>query len=137
MARQKISQLRVSYDKDADVLYISKGNSQETIGEMLDNGIIIRRDLKNKKIIGIMIVDSAMKDNPTIARIRETRMKISARFGHDIEKLGRYYMERQKRHQHKLIKASSKISQMGLLADESALKKDWNLAKENKAWKKI
>lgn len=137
MARRKIDQLRVSYDKDADVLYISKGNSQETIGEMLDNGIIIRRDLKNKRIIGITIVDSAMKDNPTIARIREARMKISARFGHDIEKLGRYYMKRQKRHKHKLIKASSKTSQIGILADESALKKDWNLAKEDKAWKKI
>ena len=91
MARRKIDQLRVSYDKDADVLYISKRNSQETIGEMLDNGIIIRRDLKNKKIIGVTIVDSAMKDNP----------------------------------------------KMGILADESALKKDWNLAKEDKAWKKI
>ena len=137
MARRKIDQLRISYDKDADVLYIAKGNSQKTIGEMLDNGIIIRRDLKNKKIVGITIVDSAMKDNPTIARIRETRMKISARFGHDIEKLGRYYMKRQKRHQHKLIKASSKTSQMRLLADEATLKKDWNSAKEHKAWKKI
>jgi len=91
MARRKIDQLRVSYDKDADVLYISKGNSQETIGEMLDNGIIIRRDLKNKKIIGVTIVDSAMKDNPN----------------------------------------------MGILADEFALKKDWNSVKEDRAWKKM
>ncbi len=91
MARRKIDQLRVSYDKDADVLYISKGNSQETIGEMLDNGIIIRRDLKNKKIIGVTIVDSAMKDNP----------------------------------------------KMGILADEFALKKDWNSVKEDRAWKKM
>ena len=47
-----------------------------------------------------------MKDDPTIARIRLARKKISARFGNDIEKLTRHYMKRQEKHKHKLIKAS-------------------------------
>ena len=47
-----------------------------------------------------------MKDNPTIARIRAVRRQISAKFGHSIERLGKYYMKRQEKHGHKLIKAS-------------------------------
>ena len=47
-----------------------------------------------------------MKDNPTISRIRLARKKISARFDHSTEKLVRHYMELQKRHKHKLIRAS-------------------------------
>ena len=47
-----------------------------------------------------------MKDDPTIARIRTARKKISARFGNDIEKLARHYMKRQEKHKHKLIKTS-------------------------------
>jgi len=123
MPKQKTDRLTVSYDKDADVLYVTKGKSQKTIGEMLDDGIIVRRDPKTKEIVGFTILDSVMKDNPTITRIRKARMKISARFGHDIEKLGRYYMKRQKRHR--------------ILANEAVLKKDWDLIKENKALEKI
>ena len=47
-----------------------------------------------------------MKDDPTIARIRAARKKISARFGNDIEKLVRHYMKRQEKHGRKLIRAS-------------------------------
>ena len=57
MAKQKIDQLTVSYDKDADVLYITEGKPREAIGEMMDNGIIVRRDAKTKVIIGFTIVD--------------------------------------------------------------------------------
>ena len=42
MAKQKIDQLTVSYDKDADVLYITEGKPREAIGEMMDDGIIFR-----------------------------------------------------------------------------------------------
>ena len=57
MAKQKIDQLTVSYDKDADVLYITEGKPRETIGEIMDDGIIVRRDSKTKEIIGFTIVD--------------------------------------------------------------------------------
>lgn len=45
-----------------------------------------------------------MKDDPTIARVRLARKKISARFGHSTEKLVRHYMKLQEKHKHKLIR---------------------------------
>ena len=44
-----------------------------------------------------------MKDDKTIARIRAVRRKISAKFGHDVERLGKYYMKRQQKHKSKLL----------------------------------
>ncbi|KPA16240.1 hypothetical protein MHK_003555 [Candidatus Magnetomorum sp. HK-1] len=38
-----------------------------------------------------------MKENETIKEIRETRKKISARFGHDPKRLVDYYKEKQKK----------------------------------------
>ncbi len=40
-----------------------------------------------------------------IARVREARRRISARFDHDPYKLVAYYMERQKQHEDRLIRA--------------------------------
>ena len=57
MAKQEINQLTVSYDKEADVLYITEGKPREAIGEMMDDGVIVRRDSKTKEIIGFTIVD--------------------------------------------------------------------------------
>ena len=56
-AKQKNDQLTVSYDKDADVLYITEGAPRQTIGETMDDGVIVRRDLKTKEVIGFTIVD--------------------------------------------------------------------------------
>lgn len=47
-----------------------------------------------------------MKDDKTISRIRVVRREISAKFGHDVERLGKYYMRRQARHKHKLFSGS-------------------------------
>ena len=49
--------MTVSYDKDADVLYVTEGKPRETIGEMMEEGVIVRRDLKTKEVIGFTIVD--------------------------------------------------------------------------------
>jgi len=57
MVKQKIDQLTVSYDKDADVLYITEGKPREAIGEMMDDGVIVRRDSKTRDIIGFTIID--------------------------------------------------------------------------------
>ena len=50
--------------------------------------------------------DAPAKADPVIDRIREARREISARFGHDPEKLTAYYIERQNRHRDRLIYAS-------------------------------
>ncbi len=57
MAKEKMDQLTVSYDKGADVLYITEGKRRQTIGELMDDGVIVRRDPKTKKIVGFTIVD--------------------------------------------------------------------------------
>ena len=48
-----------------------------------------------------------MKDDKTISRIRTARHEISAKFGHSIERLGKYYMKRQARYKNKLFTGSS------------------------------
>ena len=50
-----------------------------------------------------------MKDDKTISRIRTVRRQISAKFGHDVERLGKYYMKRQSRHKHKMFSGSHLI----------------------------
>ena len=57
MAKQKVDQLTVSYDKDADVLYITEGKPRQAISEIMDEGVIIRRDPKTKEVVGFTIID--------------------------------------------------------------------------------
>ncbi len=50
--------LRFSYDTNADVLYMSIGMPQECIGEIDDDGVIVKFDPKNSnKILGVTILD--------------------------------------------------------------------------------
>ncbi|MFQ5799613.1 MAG: hypothetical protein ACE5H0_13100 [Bacteroidota bacterium] len=44
-----------------------------------------------------------MKDDPTIAAIREARHKISASVGHDPRRLVEHYRVLQKRHRERLV----------------------------------
>ncbi len=44
-----------------------------------------------------------LKDDPTITRIRETRRRISQKCDHSPQKVVEYYIELQKRYQHRLL----------------------------------
>jgi hypothetical protein len=55
------------------------------------------------------------KPDPVIDEIRETRHRISERFGHDPERLVAYYMERQEQYRSRMIDTPYKK-----LTDESA-----------------
>jgi hypothetical protein len=55
-------------------------------------------------------------DDPGINEIREVRHRISARFGHDPEHLGAYYMELQKQYRDRLLPSPEDVPQ----ADQSA-----------------
>ena len=46
-----------------------------------------------------------MKDDATISRIRAVRKEISAKFGHDVSRLGEHYMKRQAKQKGRLIGA--------------------------------
>lgn len=51
-----------------------------------------------------------MKEDPTIAAIREARRKISAAVGHDPQKLVEHYRALQKRHRERLVSRASGTS---------------------------
>jgi hypothetical protein len=51
-----------------------------------------------------------MKDDPTIAAIREARHKISAAVGHDPRRLVEHYRALQKRHQDRLMSRDIKTA---------------------------
>lgn len=55
--QKKLDRITVAYDKDADVLYMTEGKPRKAICQMLDEGLIIRRDPKSKKVIGFTIID--------------------------------------------------------------------------------
>ena len=70
MDRQKQSnKLRMSYDKEADVLYLSLGSPKVAISDIDENGVIVRRDPKTKKVIGLTIVDFLLNFSSVKAKL--------------------------------------------------------------------
>ena len=57
MARPKRARLSFSYDAEADVLYVAVGRATHAVGELRENGVIIRRDPHTRRIVGFTIVD--------------------------------------------------------------------------------
>ncbi len=53
------------------------------------------------------------ESDPVIDEIREVRHRISARFGHDPEKLVAYYIELQERHRDRLLPMPKAAEQEG------------------------
>ncbi len=45
-----------------------------------------------------------MKDDPTIARIREVRHRISGKYDHDPKKIVEYYIKLQKKHKNHFLR---------------------------------
>jgi hypothetical protein len=60
------------------------------------------------------------RNDPVIDEVREVRHRISARFGHDPEKLVAYYMELQKQYEGRLISAEKKPAAAAALPPASA-----------------
>jgi len=52
-----------------------------------------------------------MNDEPTLTRIRHARQRISAKCGHDPEKLVEYYIALQKQYQDRLISVDTPLYQ--------------------------
>ena len=52
-------QLNFLYDREADVLYVSKGHPEFTDYVELNNDIILRLDPATKEIVGFTIIDFA------------------------------------------------------------------------------
>ena len=54
MARKKMS---FSYDKKADVLYLSVGKPKKSISREVEDGVLLRFDSKSKEVTGLTIMD--------------------------------------------------------------------------------
>lgn len=54
MARKKMS---FSYDKQADVFYLSVGKPRKSLTREIKDGILVRFDQKSKEITGLTILD--------------------------------------------------------------------------------
>ena len=68
------SKLIVSYDKEADVFYLSFGEPKQSVTEELDDNVLVRRDPKTGDLTGITITN--LKDY--FEKKREMKLEIPA-----------------------------------------------------------
>lgn len=54
---KKIDSIKISYDKLADILYVSFGEQRTGIAEEINNGIFMRVDPDSSEMVGITILD--------------------------------------------------------------------------------
>jgi uncharacterized protein YuzE len=88
----EITELVISYDKEADVVYLSFGKPRPSVSEEVDDYVVVRREPKTGRITGVTIMnfgryfsgDKEMKvdlDNPSrqkgSRRTREIRSMTS------------------------------------------------------------
>lgn len=52
-----------NYDKEDDILYLSIGKPTPSITNEIEEGILIRKDIKTKKIVGVTILDYKYRKN--------------------------------------------------------------------------
>lgn len=51
------NQIVMSYDREADVVYISFGKPRKAVSEEIDPYVVVRRDPKTREILGITITN--------------------------------------------------------------------------------
>jgi len=65
------NQLNYLYDKEADVLYISKGKPSKTdISDELEDEIVARYDAKTRKVKGLTILNFALRTKKTSRAVK-------------------------------------------------------------------
>jgi len=47
----------MSYDREADVVYISFGKPRKAVSEEIDRYVVVRRDPETKEILGITVTN--------------------------------------------------------------------------------
>jgi uncharacterized protein YuzE len=52
-----VGQFQLSYDRDADVLYVSIGSPRPAYTDEDEQGLLIRRDPKSGEMVGVTILD--------------------------------------------------------------------------------
>ncbi len=57
MAKAGKNALRISYDKVADVLYLSFGTPRAGIDKEISAGVFVRLDSRSRRAVGVTIID--------------------------------------------------------------------------------
>ncbi len=68
------NRLIVSYDKEADVFYLSFGEPKPSVTEELNDHVLVRRDPKTRDVTGITITNL----NEYFAKKRDMKLEIPA-----------------------------------------------------------
>lgn len=60
--------INYDYDEDEDILYVTIGKPTPSVSEEIEEGILIRRDIKTHKLTGVTILDykDRIKNNEKI-----------------------------------------------------------------------
>jgi len=53
--------ISISFDKEADVMYLSFGKPVKAEGEEIEEGVFARYDLKSKKLVGLTVINFSKK----------------------------------------------------------------------------
>jgi len=56
-----MQKIRISYDREADVMYLSFGEPVKAESEEIEEGVFARFDPKSKKLVGITIINFSKK----------------------------------------------------------------------------
>lgn len=70
-------QIRLSYDKESDVLYITFGIPSFGIDEETEDGIFIRRNETHREVIGITVMDFEKRFS---SNIKELLLPVSSEY---------------------------------------------------------
>lgn len=70
-----------NYDKEDDILYLSLGKPTPSITNEIEDGILVRKDIKTKKVIGVTILDYKYRKN------RKMKINIPKEFNLDAIKI--------------------------------------------------
>jgi len=54
---KRVGQFELSYDRDADVLYVAIGSPRPAFTEEAEEGLLIRKDPKTGETVGVTILD--------------------------------------------------------------------------------
>ena len=56
-----LKKISISYDKQADVMYMSFGEETEAVGEEIKEGVFARYNPETKELVGLTIINFSKK----------------------------------------------------------------------------
>ena len=57
MDKPQLHDLRLAYDKENDIAYISIGEPTQFVGETFENGVVIKKDPETGRVVGLILLD--------------------------------------------------------------------------------